>query len=559
MLVQLSIRNIALIDRLDLSLSSGLNVLTGETGAGKSIVVGSLDFVLGGRADKDRLSGGEERGQVEALFDVSDMPRVHAVLDEMALEIEDDLLPVMREISKSGRSVCRVAGVAVPLAQLRRVTSLLVDLHGQHAHQSLLDPASHLRFLDIMGDTAYQAQAARVRALYADWRGVRRALTDAESSVQERARREDMLRFQLGELDGAGLVENEEDSLNEARNIMRNAENIRDGLERAYALVSGGVGDEIPPALDALRAALDALSGLTGYGERYETVCDQLAEAIYTLEGVSSDLDGLRDAADADPARLEEVEARLDLLSRLGRKYGAATHEMIAFRERARAELSETENADTRRDALRADEKKLREALWEAAADLSRARRALAEVCQRRVTEQLADLGMTAARFSVSFAEDALMSADGLDKVEFLLSANKGEPLRPLSRVASGGELSRIMLAFKVIEAENEGIPVLVFDEIDTGISGQMGGIVAAKMKQVARSRQVLCVTHLPQIAAVANAQYLVEKQEKNGRTRTSAYPLDDEGRVAALARMLGGGDTAVTHARAMLERQSGG
>lgn len=555
MLLQLSIRNIALIDKLDVSFSPGLNVLTGETGAGKSIVVGALDFVIGGRADKERIAGGADRGQVEALYDVSQMPRVKALLAEMALEIEDDLLPIMREISQAGRSVCRVAGVVTPLSQLRRVTELLVDLHGQHAHQSLLNPGIHLQFLDAMGDAKHQALVASVRTAYEQWSTARKALAAAEGGAQERARREDMLRFQLEELDGARLVEGEEEALEQERDVMRNAEDIREALERAYAYLSGGVSDELPSALDGLRVVMEALETVSEYGEGYEQAYNQLAESVYTLESVAHDLDNLRDVAESDPQRLDEVEARLDMLGRLKRKYGETTADMIAFREQVREQLAASEDLEARLDDLQKEEKRQHKLLEEGAQKLSAARHALAKGCEARVLGQLSDLGMQGARFEVAFGDGAAMSADGLDKVEFLLSANAGEPLRPLSRVASGGELSRIMLAFKVIEAENEGIPVLVFDEVDTGISGRMGQIVADKMKQVAASRQILCVTHLPQIAASADAQYLVEKMEKDGRTRTTVQLLDHAGRVQVLARMLGGGDTAVVHAQAMLER----
>ena len=555
MLLQVSIRNIALIDRLDVQFGPGLNVLTGETGAGKSIVVGSLDFVLGGRADKDRIAGGAERGQVEALFDISGQPRVQARLEEMGLEIEDGLLPLLREINQNGRSVCRAAGVMVSLAQLKSITTLLVDLHGQHQHQSLLDPGTHLSFVDAMGDDAHRGLVVAVGDLYARWNAARKALSAAEGSVQERARREDMLRFQLDELDGASLIEGEEEELEQARDIMRNAERIRESLERAYAYLSGGYDDETPSALDASRMALSALSSLSLYGERYEKAHELLAEAIYSLESVSGDLDELRESAESDPRRLDEIEGRLDLLSRLRRKYGATSKEMIRYREQVRQELSQSEQSDARIAALQKEESDLQAQLDAQTLTLGQSRHVLAKTCESRVLAQLQELGMKSARFEVSFGEDAPLTASGRDAVEFLLSANKGEPLRPLARVASGGELSRIMLAFKCIEAENEGIPVLVFDEIDTGISGQMGQVVAEKMHSAARARQVLCVTHLPQIAAMADAQYLVEKQEKDGRTHTNVLGLDHENRVLALSRMLGGGETGIAHARAMLER----
>jgi DNA repair protein RecN (Recombination protein N) len=554
-LLQLSIRDIALVDRLTIEFAPGLNVLTGETGAGKSIVVGSLDFVLGGRADKDRVAGGAERGQVEALFDISALPEVQTLLETMGLSADDGLLPIAREVHRSGRSLCRLCGALVPLAQLKQVTGLLVDLHGQHAHQSLLDPQTHLRFLDAMGDKPHREQAARVRTAYADWNAARREAQSLEMGEAERARREDMLRFQLQELDGANLQPGEDDALEAERDRMRHAQRIREGLERAYAYLSGGMDDEALPALDALRVAQEALSGLSRFGERFAQAGDQLSEALYALESVADEVDDLRENIDNDPERLNEIEARLDALSRLRRKYGATIEAMIAYREQVRGELLQSETAEERLNALRAQEAALLAALRHQAEALSEARHALAAVCAERVRGELSDLGMARADFSVQFDPEAPLSADGLDRVEFLLSANAGQPLRPLARVASGGELSRIMLGLKCIEAEKEGIPVLVFDEIDTGIGGRMGQVVAEKMLKVSRARQVLCVTHLPQIAAKADAQYIVEKSETDGAAHTRVALLDETGRIEVLAHMLGGGETALAHAKAMLER----
>ncbi|MCL1795720.1 MAG: DNA repair protein RecN [Clostridia bacterium] len=555
MLVQLTIQNIALIEKLSVVLEPGLNVMTGETGAGKSIVVGSLDFVLGGRTDKERISGGAERGQVEALFDVTALPKVSAALQNLGIEIEDGLLPVAREINRSGRNVCRVAGVAVPLSNLKDITSLLVDLHGQHAHQSLLSPATHLAFLDTMGDAEHTALVETVRSSFDGWSRVKRKLSLAQTDVMERARREDMLRFQLEELEDAKLSPGEEDALERQRSLMRGAERIREGLVQANALVSGGFDDDALSALDAMRAALNTLSTLTRYGGGYQEIYDRLAEAIYAVESVADDMSDLMDGAESDPERLEEVEARMDLLSRLRRKYGANTTEMLAFLANVRKELEESESTDARISALESEEQALLRALNEAAASLSEKRRTLAKECETRVLTELSELGMERGRFEVRFHENAALSADGFDAIEFMLSANVGVELQPLSRVASGGELSRIMLAFKCIEAENAGIPILVFDEIDTGISGRIGHVVADKLRKVGRTHQVLCVTHLPQIAANADAQYLVEKQETDGRTRTNVKTLDGEGRVGAIARMLGGEEnTASAHARAMLE-----
>ena len=555
MLLQLSIRDIALIDRLTLSFGPGLTVLTGETGAGKSIIVGSLDFVLGGKADRDRIAGGAERGRVEALFDISALPRVQSALAEMGLETEDGLLPVCREILQSGRSVCRVAGEVVTVAQLRAVMAPLLDLHGQHAHQSLLDPAKHLQFLDALGDAEHRAAVERVRALYGEWSAIARTLREIETNDRERARREDMLRFQLEELDGAKLRAGEEDELTRQRALMRNAEKIRSGLEEAYGALSGDETGELPGALDALQQAAKALGGLSKYDGRFEALSVQLNDAMYAAESVAGELDGLREECGVDPRRLEQVESRLDQLDRLRRKYGATTVEMIAFRERVRAELDSTASSEEKREALKKQEKAAKAAFMKEAQALSEARRALAKACEGRVAAQLAALEMKSAVFEVAFSEDAAPSADGLDAVEFRLSANRGEPPRPLQKAASGGELSRVMLALKCVEAENDGVPTLVFDEIDTGVGGATGVAIAEKLREVGAKRQVLCVTHLPQIAATARTQFWVEKSVRDGRTHTDARELDTDGRVEAVAQMLGGGETARAHARAMIER----
>ena len=555
MLLQLSIRDIALIDRLTLSFGPGLTVLTGETGAGKSIIVGSLDFVLGGKADRDRIAGGAERGRVEALFDISALPRVQSALAEMGLETEDGLLPVCREILQSGRSVCRVAGEVVTVAQLRAVMAPLIDLHGQHAHQSLLDPAKHLQFLDALGDAEHRAATERVRALYGEWSAIARTLREIETNDRERARREDMLRFQLEELDGAKLRAGEEDELTRQRALMRNAEKIRSGLEEAYGALSGDETGELPGALDALQQAAKALGGLSKYDGRFEALSVQLNDAMYAAESVAGELDGLREECGVDPRRLEQVESRLDQLDRLRRKYGATTVEMIAFRERVRAELDSTASSEEKREALKKQEKAAKAAFMKEAQALSEARRALAKACEGRVAAQLAALEMKSAVFEAAFSEDAAPSADGLDAVEFRLSANRGEPPRPLQKAASGGELSRVMLALKCVEAENDGVPTLVFDEIDTGVGGATGVAIAEKLREVGAKRQVLCVTHLPQIAAAARTQFWVEKSVRDGRTHTDARELDTDGRVEAVAQMLGGGETARAHARAMIER----
>lgn len=553
MLRTLNIKNVALIEQLSVSFDGGFSVLTGETGAGKSIIIEALNFVLGERASRELIRSGAQKAAVEAAFVLLPDAPVREALAALELEPEDDELVLSRELSAAGKNVCRVNGTLISAAALKQIGDQLVDIHGQHEHQSLLDARRHLPLLDrfASADTAPLLDALSER--FAAAQRAHRALQEADMDERERAHRLDLLAYQIREIDAAQLREGEEESLFEQRRLLQNAQAIMDALETSAACLSGDEG-----ALGPLSIAMHAMSGVAQYHADYADVAEKLSDGYYAIEDLSYTLRDLRGAFSYDPEELNRIEERLELLSRLRRKYGANAAEILRYREKIGEEYELLSTSEQRREALaKAYDAALAE--YAALADrLSEARRRAAALLRERLLPELNDLGMPHASFDVRFgrlAGDA-PSARGVDEAEFLLSANRGEPLKPLSRVASGGEISRVMLAFKRVLADSDGISTMVFDEIDSGISGQIGNAVALKMRQIAEGHQVLCITHLPQIAACAHAQYHVFKQEINGKTISSVIRLDEDGRCRELARIMGSradDPVALQHARQLL------
>lgn len=559
MLLELNIKNIALIEQLRVEFSPGFNVLTGETGAGKSIVVDSVNLALGGRADRELIRNGTERAMVQAVFDVSGNERLRSLLDELGLVAEDGLLTVARELSSSGRNLCRVSGCVVPLNQLKQITALLVDVHGQHEHQSLLVPARHLGYLDVSGDETHQALRAQVRAQYELYAQLTRQVAELTGSKMERERQADMYRFQLDEIEKARVKPGEDEKLERQNRLMENAEKIASSVQTAYQLVYQGR-ERAPSAQESLKRAFDAMSGISGLDERFGMLSGRLEELYYASQDVGYELQDLSEGLDYDPVQGERVAARLDVLNRLKRKYGPELSDVIAFREQVRTQLEQIEDGDGRLEALGKQLAACVAEMKRLSGELSDSRKRLAVSFTRNMLDQLGDLGMARVRFQVCFEgspdEERDFSPRGTDRVEFLISPNPGEPVKPLSQIASGGELSRIMLALKAIAADREDVDTMIFDEIDTGISGRMAQVVGEKMAAIAKSRQVICVTHLPQIAALGDAHYLVEKQVVGERTDSTVRSLTREGRIQELARMVGGAEDTKTghqHAESML------
>lgn len=551
MLANLHIENIAVIEQADIAFDSGLNVLTGETGAGKSIVIDAINAVLGERLRRDLVRTGSEEAHVSAVFtDVSD--GVLAALREMGFEPDEDgTLLIQRSISVQGKGSCRINGRPATVSMLRDIGRLLVNMHGQHENQALLAPEKHVDYLDRLGGLL--PVRAAYEAAYRRYCDIRHQLKSTDMDEELKARRIDLLRFQIEEIEGAHLRPGEQDELLARRTMMRNAGRIAASLHGAKAALLGD--EESAGGLAALSQAADALADAGRYMQELEALASRLQSVLYDAEECAEELRESADRLEFDAADLEELEARLDELRRLLTKYGGSEEAALAFLEQARQELDTIEMSDATAVRLRAELEQAKEDTIAAAETLTAARRKAAARFAKDVGEQLAFLDMPGVTLEVSMERTALASAGG-DKVEFLISANPGEPAKPISRIASGGELSRIMLAIKSVMAEADDIDTLIFDEVDTGISGRAALKVGIKLRETAASRQILCVTHLAQIAAQAHHHLLIAKSVRSGRTFTEVQPLDAQGRELELARIIGGEvtDAARVAAREMLD-----
>ena len=538
MLSLLHIEQIAVIESADIQFSPGFNVLTGETGAGKSIVIDAIGAITGGRTSRDLIRTGAGRARVEAQFvRVARLPW----LEENGVPLDEDGgLVIQREILSDGRNICRVNGRLVNVGQLRELGSQLVNIHGQHDGQQLLDERSHLGYLDSFGELEGLREA--YREAFDALTAVRREMAALRMDDAEKARRLDSLQFQIGELERARLQPGEEEELTARRTLLRNAERLIDAVERAHLALSGD--DEQEGAAGLIATAEGALSGAAGMSESLAEAANLLAELRAAADDAAERVRDLRAAFDFEPGELDQVESRLDVLYRLKKKYGGTVEEMLSYLERCRAELDEIAFSSDTLSRLEKEQAKRLALAREKAAALTEARKRAGAELEARIQSELTQLDMPRVRFRTEIRPkggELGLDETGGDEVQFLMSANVGEDLKPIQRIASGGELSRIMLALKNVLAENESIDTLIFDEVDTGVSGRAAQKVAMKMADVARNKQVLCVTHLPQIAAMASVHFVVEKGERDGRTYTRVERLDRPGRVEALARLTGG------------------
>ena len=541
MLELLHIENIAIIEHADIAFGSGFNALTGETGAGKSIVIDALGAVLGQRTSRELLRTGAEKAFVSATF--GGVPAELPGLEENGLAPEEDgTLLLQRELYGDGKNVCRVSGRPVTVAQLRRIGASLLNIHGQHDGQQLLDEEQHLFYLDRFGRVDAELTAYRER--FDAWRATKREMDALKMDEAEKARRVDMLHHQIDELERADLQEGEEETLLARRNILRNGEKFLSAISAADACLNGG--DESLGAVSAIKEAEDALRGLRNLGDEFVELSDRLESLRCEAYDLAETIHDKKDEYDFSPQELDAVESRCDQLYRLKKKYGSSVEEMLAYLERSREELDRIEYADDRLAQLAEKCTAQERAAREAAHALTDKRRAAAKELETRISRELSELDMPKLRFSIDFQEKEL-SEDGTDTVEFLMSANVGEDLRPIRKIASGGELSRIMLALKNVLAEQDSVMTMVFDEVDTGVSGRAAQRVAEKLARLSRTRQVLCVTHLPQLTAMADVHFGVEKGEENGRTLTRVRELDRAARRAEIARMSGGDQPSET------------
>ena len=557
MLQSLYLENIALIEKLGIELFPGFNVLTGETGAGKSIIIDAVNFVLGERTSRDLIRNGAARAKVEAVFSLNEGDAAFAALDALGIEYDGNELILSRELSAAGRNACRVNGTLVPVASLKSVSDTLVDIHGQHEHQALLDAENHISYLDAYCHAESLPIIEKIDVIVSRRSELMLKRNSGFASEREREREMDMLRYQIEEIASANLEAGEEERLNAEKTVLLNAERIRTALETAHMALSGA---EEGSALSAIDTARRSMRDIAALNKDYEALGDKIEELYYAAEDISFVLRDTSENVESDMQRLEEIEQRLKLISDLKRKYGRTVEDVIDFGKDAETKLNELENAEALAAELDAKLDKLKAEYNVAADELSKVRRAAGDRLKRDVLNELKDLGMAKAMFDVALsdASGGESRKGGRETAEFMLSANPGEPLKPLEKVASGGELSRIMLCFKSIFADNDRVPTLIFDEIDTGISGRTAAVVGEKMLGIAKKHQVICVTHLAQIAALADAHLMVRKYDDGKNTFVETRQLNEEEKVQRIAQMMDGesdSPSALTHARELIAR----
>ena len=532
MLNLLHIENIAVIESADISFGTGFNVLTGETGAGKSIVIDAISAILGERAYRDMIRTGEEKASVRAVFSQV------APLDwfnENGVPYDRETV-IQRDIFLDGKNVCRVNGTLVSVTMLRKLGIQLMNIHGQHDSASLFDEENHLIFLDDFSSNqalrqAYQEKYQAVAAL-------RREIQRMTMDEGEKLRRMETLQYQIAEIEKAELEPGEDETLEERRKLLQNAERLSKGMDEAVEALYGG--EESDGAAGLLAQAEHALGRLSRFSDSFTSLHERVTDLMYQVRDAAEEAKDMRDDLSYSADELEQIESRLDVIYRLRKKYGTTCQEILDYLEKARKELADIEFADDRLERLKQKLQKAEQEAWAAAEALRQNRRENAEIMSARILQELKELDMPRVQFSCQFRELELQP-NGADAVAFYLSANAGEALKPLSKVASGGELARIMLSMKNVLAEKDQIATLIFDEVDTGVSGRAAQKVAEKLRKLAQHKQVLCVTHLPQMAALADTHMLISKCERDGRTYTSVTPLDTEGRKRELARIIGG------------------
>lgn len=555
MLKELSIHQFAIVENINLTFDQGFHVLTGETGAGKSILIDALGLVIGGRASSDFVRHGSPKAVIEASFDFPTDHPVFALLKEWDIEAEEEYLIIRREIAVSGKSTCRVNGRMITLAMLKQLGNHLIHIHGQHEHTGLLQVEEHLAWLDQFGGSDIIVKRDEYQKLYQQYQEITKQIEQLDLDQQEMERRVDMLQFQISEIKDARLVDEEEDALQEEERRLAGGEKLVSRVSSAYQILSieGG-------GITQLRRAVSYLQEVGSLDSTIQNTLEMMEAATFQLEEAARELDMYQDSLDFSPERLFEVQDRIHTIRQLQRKYGETTTDILAYLENAEEELEQLLNVEENKEHLYERQMQLKNELLQKAGELTGLRKQAASGLEVQVEAQLADLMMGSSVFHVSFFPDPLQktafNSTGMDRVEFQLSPGPGEPLRPLAKIASGGELSRIMLALKCIFSGRDNVETLIFDEVDTGVSGRAAQAIAEKIAFLAADNQILCVTHLPQVACMADVHLYVSKQINDQKTSSSVVQLDKSGRIMELSRMLGGAEvTARTkqHAAEML------
>ena len=550
MLTNLYIENIAVIEKSNIDFTDGLNVLTGETGAGKSIVIDAINAVLGKRSSRGMIRTGADAAYVSATFEeLSEL--VHKKLAAMGYSAEDGSLILSRELSASGKNTCRINSRPATVAALKELGEYLINIHGQNDNLELMNPALHIVYIDALADIG--TKLSEYRRLYRELRSVEEELSSADTDESERLRRMDLLSFQITELEDADITVGEYDALSEERNALQNREKIAKELMRARIALDGD--DEVDGVLRMTDDAATSVMNASRYMSALEGAADRLSSALYELQEISRELEGAMDDIDADPHRLEEIEERLDLLYRLRHKYGDSEEELLAYLDHAKKELNALSDYAFNREQLEKRRDELYNNAYNSAKELSDIRKRVCETFRESVEREMAFLLMPDVRLEIQH-EEVEMNSRGIDKIEFLISVNPGEEPKPVSKIASGGELSRMMLAIKTVLSRADFVQTLIFDEIDTGISGSAADRVGKKLHQLSADSQVLCVTHQAQIAAFADNHLFISKSVHDERTFTQVDSLDEDGRIRELARIVGGEqitDSALNHAKQLL------
>jgi DNA repair protein RecN (Recombination protein N) len=566
MLLKLFIKDFALIDDLDICFENGLNIMTGETGAGKSIIIDAINMVIGERASMDYIRTGKQGFEVEAVFEYSN-PDIDNLLNEYGITPEDNIIIINRQIISQGRrSLCRINGKTVTVSFLKKIARLIIDIHGQHHHQSLLDKENHLKLLDLMGPNELYVIKENVEEHYNSYLQLRSLLRKKEKELDDLYKQKERLEYEFDEIEKAQLIDNEDIDLRGQKQILENAEKIFFALEEACNMLYKG--EELPSVSDNLSSIISSLEDIKEYFKRVEPIIDTLKNILYEIEDISSTVRNYRESIDFDVRQLDEINSRLDLIERLKFKYDMTIPELIDYKKQASVALDDIYLVQDEIQQTNTQLSGILGQLIENSTKLHNVRKKVAKKLQDDIKEELTDLGMKNIKFHVNIERQKVgvdldlngcktkCTKDGFDDVEFLISTNPGEPLKPLAKIVSGGETSRIMLALKGIMAKVDSISCLIFDEIDAGIGGRAAQIVGEKLSNIARSHQILCVTHSPQIASLGDTHFLIKKEVKGNKTFTRIIRLHGEKRISELARMLGGAEITsktLAHAKEML------
>ncbi|NLX62871.1 MAG: DNA repair protein RecN [Tissierellia bacterium] len=557
MIVELSIKDFAIIDNIKINFHKGFNVLTGETGAGKSIIVEGISMILGQRASKEMVRTGKEKALLEGVFYLENPNKINSILEEYGIDSDtNNYLVISREIYSSGRTISRINGRNVTVNMLNRVTSNLVEIHGQHQHQSLLKVENHMKIIDAFGDSNFKKLMSEVKDIYEELQREKKKLKELSLNIMEREREIDLLKYQLNEIDSTNIDKIDEDEIISEYNKLNNIKEIAYNLGQAYNILNNEDFDSMS-IIKGINRCITSLNSIANYDNTIKEFNNSLESINFELQELSRSIINYLENLVIDEERLKYLEEQIDTINRLKKKYGNTIQDIIKYRDSIENRLHTLLNNE---EAINKSEKRivhLEGKLKELCTKLTEERKKISKNIEFLITKELEDLNMTSVTFKVNFEKNEVFTAKGWDKIEFLISTNKGEELKPLSKIVSGGEMSRIMLAFKSILASYDNIPSLIFDEIDTGISGRTAQIVGEKIKSISKNHQVICISHLPQIAALGDSHFLIEKMNKFGKTQIYVKKLDYEERVNEISRLIAGVDLTETtkqHAREMLE-----